>query len=295
MRLNCGNTTRTGVFTELIMEMGVKGVQVEEIYSLDPESLAHLRPVYGLIFLFKWQAGETDSRPVINNACATQAILSILLNAKGLDVGPELSSLRDFTFGFPPDMKGLAISNSGAIRAAHNSFARPEPYIVYDNDPDDDNSNNAEAFHFISYVPVEGELYELDGLKPGPVKLGKCSEEDWLARAAPVIQTRIDRYSASEIRFNLMAVIANRKELYERQLDECLRERDEKMGECDGDVEVRVEELRERIRQEEHKFRRWREENERRKHNFIPFVFNYLKVLAERRQLQPLVDKAKRR
>ena len=78
-------------------------------------------PVYGLIFLFKWQS-EVDDRPalehadyhgkiffakqVINNVCATQAILSVLLNRPQLHLGPELTSLRDFTADFTPDMKG---------------------------------------------------------------------------------------------------------------------------------------------------------------------------------------------
>lgn len=77
------------------------------------------RPMYGLIFLFKWQSknGQTAPAPVdtnadhvffanqvINNACATQAILSILLNRDDVEIGQELKNFKEFTADFPPDV-----------------------------------------------------------------------------------------------------------------------------------------------------------------------------------------------
>ncbi|KAG9510983.1 Ubiquitin carboxyl-terminal hydrolase isozyme L5, partial [Fragariocoptes setiger] len=304
-----------GVFTELIRGFGVKNVVVEELYSLDPTNFENLHPIYGLIFLFKWQRADDsqanivrDSRlermffaqQVINNACATQAIISVLLNAKtkppgaadtddleAIELGETLTSFKEFSRDFDPNMKGLALSNSGTIRIVHNTFARQQ-LIEYD---PTSKSKNEDVFHFISYVPFEGRLYELDGLREGPIDLGAIPEKtDWVTVARPVIEKRMQQYSQEEIQFNLMAVVADKRPLYRRKLAEL--EQQLTSGMETDTIEMQMAELRQMLAAQEAKMKAYRVENIRRKHNYLPLIMQVLCGLAKEGKLSPLVTKA---
>ncbi|ORX53500.1 ubiquitin carboxyl-terminal hydrolase isozyme L5 [Hesseltinella vesiculosa] len=304
-----------GVFTELISGMGVHGVQMEEVWSLDSESMERLKPVYGLIFLFKWQQGHSATaeptqpdggndhiffaQQVIHNACATQAILSILLNRPDIDLGPELSNFKEFTADFSPDMKGLAISNSDLIRSVHNSFARSDPFVNEMHDPNA--GKDEDVYHFIAYLPIHGALYELDGLSQGPVNLGPCDEDHWTDQANEAIQQRMARYGDTELHFSLMALTRDRLDTYQEQLDEI----DALMLSLPDDAPERRQfnsnrmEIEHHMQLEQEKRSRWHRENTLRKHNFIPMIYQLLHTLAEKKQLDPLiteaVDKGKKR
>ncbi|MBN3288611.1 BAP1 hydrolase, partial [Polyodon spathula] len=223
---------------------GVKGVQVEEIYDLQSKCQS---PVYGFIFLFKWIEERRSRRKVstlvdetsvidddivndmffahqlIPNSCATHALLSVLLNCNDVELGLTLSRMKEFTKGFSPESKGYAIGNAPELAKAHNSHARPEPRHL----PEKQNGISAvrtmEAFHFVSYVPIKGRLFELDGLKAYPIDHGPWGEEEeWTDKARRVIMERIGLATAGEpyhdIRFNLMAVVPDRRIKYESKL-----------------------------------------------------------------------------
>lgn len=113
-----------GVFTYLIEKLGVKDVQFEELVTLDSDELKRLGKIYGVIFLFKYPTGEARSdtpkdgtfdhdaanniffaAQTIQNACGTQALLSVLLNKdKEVQIGKDLKEFKEFTQEFPPEV-----------------------------------------------------------------------------------------------------------------------------------------------------------------------------------------------
>jgi ubiquitin carboxyl-terminal hydrolase L5 len=292
----CTIESDPGVFTELVENIGVRDVEFQEVVSLDEASLAELGEVLGLIFLFKWRddvpprntmsavpEGLFFAKQVINNACATQAILSVLMNTTPdqLDIGETLNDLRSFTEGLDDESKGFAIGNSELIRKSHNSF-RPSVSLEILHEED---KRKGEAFHFVSYVWFNGKVFELDGLQAGPVQVGDCAERSsWLSVVGPHIQSRIEEYTSagdSEIRFNLLAITKDRRTALKAQL-ESFQDKGDPVA---VEIKNRLEDLE--IRRS-----KWRNENIRRRHDFMPLALGCLEVLAEKGQLVSLFRKA---
>lgn len=74
-----------------------------------------------------------------------------------------------------------------------------------------------DVYHFVSYLPINGTLYELDGLKPGPIDHGKIPDSSsWIDFLRPILTRRMEK--CVDGKFNILAVIPNKLELYEQQL-----------------------------------------------------------------------------
>ena len=136
----------------------------------------------------------------------------------------------------------------------HNSFARSSPFV--DEAQKLATEGDDEVYHFIAYTPINGVLYELDGLQPAPIAHGNCSFDEFPDRVIPVLHRRLQRYPANEIRFNLLAMVRD------------LRLRAQAIGD------------RDMLYQEEQKRISWQWENALRRHNFIGFTGEMLKGVA---------------
>lgn len=282
---------------------------VDELFMLMDDEFKRMEPIYGLIFLFKHDKSKDKVREIdenhdpemffanqtVHNACATQALLSILLNinkgnikdGKDVDIGNLLNDFKSFSLSLPPQIKGDVIGEHNEIKKIHNSFARPEPFVsdgikrIATKDDD--------VYHFIAYIPFKDYVYELDGLQKGPIKLCEINKENdsWVNSAVPHIQERIQLYSETEIRFNLMAVTKDQRVVVKDKIN--------KLKESSNVDENQVYNLQQDLKDLESKFESWKAENIRRKHNYIPFIMNLLQVLAKEDKLPSMIDKAKER
>ncbi|KDE02336.1 hypothetical protein MVLG_07106 [Microbotryum lychnidis-dioicae p1A1 Lamole] len=294
-----------GIMTGILHELGLKSLDVEELYALDPSLLSSFEPLHALIFLFKWIGNKDPStsggsyveipdekgyfaHQVINNACASIALINAVMNlGEDWDLGDELSNLKMFSTGLGAEDKGWTISNSEKIRQVHNSFARADPFHLEESRPPTDDDD---AYHFICYVPIGDTLYELDGLKPSPVSHGVIpgGREKWTMHAKDVLGRRISTHPPGEVMFNLLCITSRRHQL-EQKLARL------QGSTSDGTVGSGSEwEMKEHLREIEERLKGWEVENELRRHNYVGLIHALLLELAKKGELTPAIEEAKK-
>jgi ubiquitin carboxyl-terminal hydrolase L5 len=348
----CTIESDPGVFSELIEGLGVKDISVEEIITInDRNYLSQLEPIHGFIFLFRWDnqkpykpdrtsinvPGLFFAKQVIKDNCATQALLSVLLNnSHRIDIGEQLTTFREFSIGLDPYLRGDTIGQSEHIRKVHNSFAKPDGFL-YVRDPNDKRKGKKEdAFHFVAYTQDKNSknVYEIDGLQEGPILLGSASEDkDWIDVVIQEVQSRMSHYATNEIRFTLLAVVDSPMKNINQNISNLTSEikkglqnlkaspegaklmeginfdvtefEDSKEQSNMIQEEVSLEGLAGRLnanyselvaqksrrQEEEAKKQKQTLENQRRKHNYIPFIFELLKQGVKSGALQQSYDK----
>ncbi|KAI4202571.1 MAG: hypothetical protein LQ350_002514 [Teloschistes chrysophthalmus] len=212
----------------------------------EPASYLTLQPVYGLVFLFKWRAEDPDKQEQIcpegiwfanqvrrhdyllpaaakdsqtaKDACASVALLNIVNNIPEIELGENLRQFKNFTTDFTPSLRGDAISNFDFVKAIHNSFARKMDMLNADLQLKNDALPRRKAktkgtddedagFHFIAFVPIQGNVWKLDGLERQPQKLGPIIGRDWLVQVAPEIESRMAQYGDDQIEFAVLALV----------------------------------------------------------------------------------------
>lgn len=225
-----------GLFSLLVEGYGVQGVKVEEVYDMSTRIEGK---VYGFVFLFRYEHGDRRARKkardlasedvsyvlepdivngmffahqIIVNSCATHALLSVLLNCPDLQLGPILTRLKSFCSGLDPETKGFSIANMVELSLAHNKHARPNVLLPLPSTGrkgavlSSAHSLLPETYHFVSYVPINGRMFELDGLKEYPIDHGPWGDhEEWTDLFQRTISWRLTQ--SENFLFNLMAVI----------------------------------------------------------------------------------------
>ncbi|KKK14540.1 hypothetical protein ARAM_006335 [Aspergillus rambellii] len=294
-----------GVFTSLVETLGVQDIQFEELISLDADTIRSLGTVYGVIFLFKWIRDPAQDHPqqhdqqqqqqqqqqetpkdgtydpstplffaaqTIQNACATQAILSVILNQ-------DTTTNHQHQHQHPPIRiaRTSAHSKTSPQGDPHGAQRVLQSESVCRRDGTArgcGHRRDEDVYHFIAYTAVDGVLFELDGLQPYPIRHGDCSggeeggeggegggrRDDFAEKVIEVLRRRIARYPDGETRFNLMAVVRD------------LRIRAREAGDVEG------------LLGEERKRRTWAWENSLRKSNFVGFIGEVLKGVAARKE-----------
>lgn len=321
------------VFTELLKNIGVKGVLIEEILSYDSLENSNM-PIYGLIFIGKyiknnsytpnilqyWDKDLFFIKQISQNSSSTQTLIELILNNEDkIDMGPILLELKSTMREMDPLTRAIAFSNNEKIKNEHNKFKIGTSNELNNNI---NNINNEDAYHIVSFFHYKNAIYEMDGLKEGPILIeNNVDFNEWIKKLKNTLAQRINIYSDNEIKFNLMALIPDKLAQLKKNKNLLITQKNyiEKKIEGNNDIKIEnelmsleelngmnKEQLEEKLKKveseinecnnginiEKMKMNKYKEDNEKRQHNYVPLIFELLKIMDEKGILQEEYNQA---
>ena len=205
------------------MGMNTEKFLFQEMISTDDWALDMInKPALGILFLYQCTPVQTDAKELqapnlkpedipsnvfymkqyAQNACGTIGLFHIVLNA--LESQPDLVAADSFLSKFrgnaqngSAEERGEIFKNSKDILSEHKAAVEEGQSSVQDQCDS----------HFISFVPKNGRIYELDGMKKCPVDQGACTQEEFLSKGAALIKEYMAR-DPDNINFSMIVLAA---------------------------------------------------------------------------------------
>ncbi|KAL4557994.1 hypothetical protein LXL04_036190 [Taraxacum kok-saghyz] len=207
------------VMNQFLWRLGVVPGEAEcsDVYGLDEELLAMVpQPVLAVLFLYPItpqseeerlkqndiKQGPSDGvyfmRQTVGNACGTVGLLHAVGNLTSeikLDEGSFLEKFFKTTANMEPMEIARYLEKDTEMEVAHSEAVAAGETEANDNVND----------HFICFVCVNGQLYELDGRRNAPLSHGPSSPNTVLQDAAKVIKGMIAK-NPDSMNFSVIAI-----------------------------------------------------------------------------------------
>lgn len=207
------------VMNQFLWGLGLPEDEAEcyDVFGLDLELLEMVpKPVLAVVFLYPLTAQSEEERiqqeneekeasnsvyfmkQTVGNACGTIGLLHAIGNLTSeikLVEGSFLDRFFKTTATMDPSERATYLEKDTEMEVAHSVAATAG---------ETEASDNVDT-HFICFSCVDGELYELDGRKTGPISHGPSSPSSILQDAAKVIQGIIEK-NPNSLNFNVIAI-----------------------------------------------------------------------------------------
>ncbi|XP_041055922.1 ubiquitin carboxyl-terminal hydrolase isozyme L3 isoform X1 [Carcharodon carcharias] len=213
------------VMNQFMQQLGLlPSWQFGDVFGMDPELLSLVpRPVCSILLLFpvteKYEAFKQEEeakikaegqkvdpqvyfmKQTISNACGTIGLIHALANNRDkleFETNSVMKKFLDESTPLSPEEKAKYLEKDESIRVTHEFSAQEGQTEAPSLDEKVD-------LHFITFVNIDGYLYELDGRKPFPINHGSTTADNFLEDAVEVCKKFMQR-DPDELRFTVVAL-----------------------------------------------------------------------------------------